>query len=81
MILDLRMAERDGFEVQQELVARGSRQKVIMVSGHADRALALKAMEAGAVAFIEKPYDEARLLLEVKQALSINGPRARPRPA
>lgn len=73
VILDLRMPDKDGFEVQLELAARQSRLKVIMVSGHADSALARKALDAGAFDFIEKPYDEARLLMKVEQALSISG--------
>lgn len=74
VILDVRMTGKDGLEVQRELAARHSRLKVIMVSGHADSAVARRAMEAGAVDFIEKPYDEARLLAKVEQALSISGP-------
>lgn len=73
VILDLRMVEKDGFDVQQELAARGSPLKVIMVSGHADSALACKAIAGGAVDFIEKPYDQMRLLGKVEQALSIDG--------
>lgn len=73
VILDLRMPDKDGFEVQRELAARQSCLKVIMVSGHADGALARKAIDAGAFAFIEKPYDEASLLMKVEQALSISG--------
>jgi two-component system response regulator FixJ len=73
VILDVRMKGEDGLEVQRELAARQSRLKVIMVSGHANSVVARRAMEAGAVDFIEKPYDEARLLRNVEQALSISG--------
>lgn len=70
VILDLRMPGKDGFTVQKELAERESRLQVIMVSGHGDGAMGRKAIEAGAVGFIEKPYDENLLLEVVGQALS-----------
>lgn len=73
VILDLRMPDKDGFEVQRELTARRSPLKVIMVSGHADGALARKALDAGAIDFIQKPYDHDRLIAKVEEALAIKG--------
>ena len=70
VILDVRMSDYDGFAVQQVLGQRESLLQVIMVSGHGDRAMARRAIEAGALDFIEKPYDQSGLLLKVEQALS-----------
>ena len=62
LLLDLRMPDMDGLEVQARLVARGVRLPVIVVTGHGDVPTAVRAMKAGALDFIEKPIDEDRLL-------------------
>lgn len=67
MLLDLRMPEIDGLEVQRRLSATDGQMSVIMMSGHGDLAVAVTAMEQGAVAFLEKPF--ARSALE--QALAL----------
>ena len=70
LLLDLRMPDMDGLEVQARLVARGVRLPVIVVTGHGDVPTAVRAMKAGALDFIEKPIDEDRLLNAVALALS-----------
>lgn len=62
ILLDIRMPGMDGLEVQQALQARGVSLPVIIMTGHGDIALAVKAMKAGAVDFIEKPFEKDRLL-------------------
>lgn len=62
ILLDIRMPGMDGLEVQQALQARGVSLPVIIMTGHGDVALAVKAMKAGAVDFIEKPFEKDRLL-------------------
>lgn len=69
VILDLRMPEMDGLAVQQELAERKSRIQVIMVSGHGDASSRQKAIQAGALDFVEKPYDLDNLTSKVIQAL------------
>jgi len=68
VLLDLRMPGMDGLEVQQELGKRGIDLPVIIVTGHGDIALAVKAMRAGALHFIEKPYEKETLLAALEEA-------------
>ncbi|HWT43403.1 MAG TPA: response regulator, partial [Sphingopyxis sp.] len=55
ILLDVRMPEMDGLEVQQALLDRGVTMPVIVLTGHADVSIAVRAMKAGAVDFLEKP--------------------------
>lgn len=62
ILLDVRMPEIDGLEVQRELNTRGIAMPVIMLTGHGDISIAVQAMKAGAVDFIEKPFEKEHLL-------------------
>ena len=62
ILLDIRMPDKDGLEVQQELRAQGVALPIVIMTGHGDVALAVRAMKAGAVDFIEKPFEKATLL-------------------
>jgi two-component system response regulator FixJ len=62
ILLDIRMPEMDGLEVQQALQERGVNLPVIIMTGHGDVNLAVRAMKAGAVDFIEKPFEKDALL-------------------
>lgn len=68
-----------GLNVQDELLARGIDLPVIFVSGHADVPIVVRAFKAGAVDFIEKPYNEQLLLDSVQQALDRHARRRRHR--
>jgi FixJ family two-component response regulator len=70
VLLDVRMPGMGGLNVQEALRARGIQMPVIFVSGHADVPIVVRAFRAGAVDFIEKPYNEQLLLDSVQQALS-----------
>ena len=68
ILLDIRMPGMDGLEVQQALRDRGVTHPVIIMTGHGDVSLAVQAMKAGAVDFIEKPFEKAVLLSALEQA-------------
>ena len=69
ILLDIRMPGMDGLEVQQALKDKGVILPVIIMTGHGDVALAVKAMKAGAIDFIEKPFEKALLLGAIEQGL------------
>lgn len=70
VLLDIRMPKMDGLEVQAELIERGVPYPVIVMTGHGDVELAVKAMKAGAVDFIEKPFDKAVMLEAVGEGFN-----------
>ncbi|MDF2387180.1 response regulator transcription factor [Nostoc ellipsosporum NOK] len=68
VLLDIRMPEIDGLQVQQLLNERGAAMPVIVLTGHGDVAIAVKAMRGGAVDFLEKPFEADRLLNAIDKA-------------
>ncbi|MDI1297183.1 MAG: response regulator FixJ [bacterium] len=68
VLLDVRMPDIDGLEVQRELRARGVLLPVIIMTGHGDVGMAVAAMKAGATDFIEKPFEKAALLEAIDAA-------------
>jgi two-component system, LuxR family, response regulator FixJ len=69
VITDVRMPEIDGLELQQRLAAAGCGLPVIVITGHSDVPMAVRALKAGAVDFLEKPFDDNQLLSAVGQAV------------
>lgn len=69
LVVDIRMPDMDGFELQQELARRHISVPTIVVTGHGDVPLAVRAMKAGAIEFLEKPYDETALIESVRRGL------------
>jgi RNA polymerase sigma factor (sigma-70 family) len=69
LLLDVRMPGMSGLELQQYLVRREIRLPVIIITGHGDVSMAVKAMKAGAVDFIEKPFDDEELLNSIRSAV------------
>jgi two-component system, LuxR family, response regulator FixJ len=68
VLLDVRMPEMDGLEVQQEMTNIGIDMPIVILTGHGDVDVAVKAMRAGAVNFIEKPYEKEILLYAIEEA-------------
>lgn len=70
ILLDVRMPQMDGLEVQRALKDRGIGFPVIVMTGHGDVGVAVQAMKAGAVDFIEKPFEKAVLLSAIEEGFS-----------
>ncbi|HWD27994.1 MAG TPA: response regulator [Rhizomicrobium sp.] len=71
LIADIRMPEMDGLALQEEVVRRKLGLPVIIITGHGDVPLAVRAMKAGAIDFIEKPFDDEMMLSSIHRALEI----------
>ncbi len=69
IITDVRMPGMNGLELIQALNARGSGLPVVVITGHGDIPMAVEAMKAGATEFLEKPFDDERLMRAVRGAL------------
>ena len=69
LVLDIRMPEMSGLEVQQQLNRRGSMLPVIFITGHGDVPMAVQAMKEGAFDFIQKPFRDQDLLDRINHAL------------
>jgi FixJ family two-component response regulator len=70
LVVDLRMPELNGLELQAEMIQAGDRLPVIFMSGQADIQSTVKAMQGGAVDFLTKPFDEHQLLEAVDRAIA-----------
>lgn len=70
VLLDVRMPGMDGLELQRQLRDREINLPIIIVTGHGDIPMAVRALRAGALNFIEKPFEDHTLLNAVHEALS-----------
>ena len=70
VVADVRMPGTDGIELVRELARRKVKLPVILISGHADVAMAVEGIKAGAEDFIEKPIDDAQLVAAINRGLA-----------
>ncbi|HEY0834926.1 MAG TPA: response regulator transcription factor [Azospirillum sp.] len=70
LVLDVRMPGMSGLELQDALARRGCELPVIIVTGHADVPMAVRALRAGAVDLIEKPFNDQHLLDRIHEAIA-----------
>ena len=70
VLLDLALPDRNGMEVLQEIRARDSQLSVIMITAYGTVENAVVAMQAGAANFIQKPWDNEKLLADVRAAVA-----------
>ena len=69
LVLDVRMPEMSGLEVQQQLNRSGALVPVILITGHGDIPMAVQAMKDGAFDFLQKPFRDQELLDRINAAL------------
>ncbi len=72
LIADVRLPEMSGLELLEQLKQQKSNLPVIMITGHGDIKMAVRAMKAGAFDFIEKPFNEQGLLETVQKCMSLS---------
>jgi len=70
VVLDVRMPGLDGLSLQDELTRRGWQPPIIFITGHGDVPDAVRAMKAGAIDFLKKPFEDFTLLNAITTALS-----------
>ena len=82
LILDLQMPGMSGLELQSRLAASRSRVPIIFISAHSDAEARARALEAGAIGFLQKPFSEDALLDAIKSSLAARkgGGHDRPNP-
>lgn len=72
LILDVQMPGMNGLEVQQRLARRGNKIAVIFITAHDELGVREKALGAGAVAFLRKPFDDELLIKTLREAVKGN---------
>jgi FixJ family two-component response regulator len=70
LVLDIRMPGQSGLDLQETLVATGEEVPVVFITGNGDIPMAVRAMKAGAVDFLAKPFDDKELLDAVREAVT-----------
>lgn len=69
ILIDVRMPGMSGLQLQEQLNACGNLMPIIMLTGHGDMAMAIRALKAGAFDFITKPFNDQNLIEQVQTAL------------
>lgn len=77
LLLDVRLPDADGLDVFQELIQQGFERSVIIMTGHGDVPMAVKAMRLGAWDFLEKPFEPDTLLDAVQAAMGAGEARSK----
>ncbi len=75
LILDVRMPGMSGMDLQEKLASMETLLPVIMISGHGEIPMAVKAVQNGAIDFLQKPFSDQQLLDRISQAMEINSKR------
>jgi FixJ family two-component response regulator len=72
LVLDIRMPDMSGMELQDALIAKGITLPIIFLTGHGNVSMSAKAFRTGAVDFMEKPFDESALLERIREAMQLD---------
>ncbi len=73
LVVDVRLPGLSGLELQERLAAAGATLPTIVITGHGDVPMAVRAMKGGAIDFLEKPFSDQLLLDRVQQAIRLDG--------
>jgi RNA polymerase sigma factor (sigma-70 family) len=76
IVSDVRMPGMSGLDLVQALAARGRHPPIILITGRGDVDMAVRAIKSGACDFIEKPFDEARVLASIRDAVAAGREKA-----
>lgn len=77
LVLDVRMPAMSGLGLQEELKARGVTLPIIFMTGHGSVQIAVRALQNGAIDFLEKPFDDQRMLDLVQKAITLDSEQRR----
>lgn len=69
LLIDVRMPEMSGLQLQERLITLGNSMPIIMLTGHGDISMAVRALKIGAVDFITKPFNDQHLLEQIQFSL------------
>src|SRR5260221_3311571 len=70
LVLDIQLPDISGFELQQELATKDIQIPIIFLTGHGDIPMSVRAIKAGALEFLTKPFDNEYLLEAIRSALA-----------
>ncbi|WP_369725551.1 response regulator FixJ [Bradyrhizobium sp. LLZ17] len=77
VVSDIRMPGLDGIELLKRMKAQSSPFPIVIMTGHGDVPLAVEAMKLGAIDFLEKPFEDDRLIIMIESAIRQAGPSAK----
>ena len=72
LVLDIRLPDMDGFDVQRDLLQSGDPMPVIYITGYGDIPMSVRAIKAGAIEFLTKPFRDEELLAAIRHALAVH---------
>jgi FixJ family two-component response regulator len=72
LVLDIQLPEMNGFELQQELARKDIQIPTIFLTGHGDIPMSVRAIKAGAVEFLTKPFEDECLLKAMREAIALD---------
>jgi DNA-binding NtrC family response regulator len=78
LVLDIRLPDISGFELQQELASKDIQIPIIFLTGHGDIPMSVRAIKAGALEFLTKPFDDDHLLDAIREAIARHNKVGRP---
>jgi FixJ family two-component response regulator len=75
LVLDIRLSGENGLEFQEQLASHDIHLPVVLITGHGDIPMTVRAMRAGAVDFLPKPFEEEQLLDAISRAVAVDRAR------